>query len=173
MVLNKDAEAVRGDGGITTHAQPSGRETPVTGGDTAMSGRRGRQSLLAGHWARSAAVTVPVDQKDEVALAKPDGNRTAEQARSPLLHWMDHGPNVEILDYSASEESLFLVWDDSVPDTTAPEVSVVPDFVNPDIVHIFIDGFAIAEVNGDPDLSARDVAVLPLSAALLIGLTPA
>jgi hypothetical protein len=173
MFLNGDADAVRDDDGIAPLSVSEGGEALFAGGEDAISDECNRQSPLTARFDGSAGVTAPLDPKDEVALAGPIRNLVTKQEQSPLHHWMEHGPNVEILDYSASEDSLFLVWDDSVPDTTAPEVSVVPDFVNPDIVHIFIEGFAIAEVNGDPDLSARDVAVLPLSAALLIGLTPA
>ncbi|MEM9575423.1 MAG: hypothetical protein AAF999_00275 [Pseudomonadota bacterium] len=90
-----------------------------------------------------------------------------------LGDWVLQGPPAEHIDYESGTESLMLVWDDLAEGADEPEVRVEHDPDNEEVMHIVMNDYSIAEVHGDPDLSAEDVTVIPLSSALIVGLEPA
>lgn len=88
-----------------------------------------------------------------------------------LGDWIIGEANAQIIDYSAEEDSLLLVWDDAVENAVAPTVEVATDPDDAGRCLVMMDGTVIASVNGG-DLSANDVSLLPLSAAQTLGLAP-
>lgn len=90
-----------------------------------------------------------------------------------LSDWIMEGQTAEVLDYDAREDSLLLVWDDMSDAAAEPEVDVAHDPYDEEVMHVVMNGKSVAEIYGDPNLSVADVALIPLSAALLIGLEPA
>jgi hypothetical protein len=97
----------------------------------------------------------------------------AEAGETPLWEWIMQGAPAEVLDYTAEKESLVLVWDDLEDGASEPEVRVEQDPFDPEVMHVVMNDYSVAEVYGDPNLSASDLTVIPLSSALIVGLEPA
>jgi hypothetical protein len=91
---------------------------------------------------------------------------------SKIEEWIKKGKGPEHLNYDYASENLLLIWDDTQPNSKQPEINVISDFIDPDIVHVFMNGISMAEVKGDPYLSPDDITLIPLSAAQIVGLTP-
>ncbi len=85
-----------------------------------------------------------------------------------LGDWLSSGEAAEILDYSADDDSIVLVWDDS-GEQGEPQItlSADPDDINQTLV--MLDGAVVATVNGT-DLLPGDIALIPLSTATQFGL---
>lgn len=101
-----------------------------------------------------------------------NGRFDTDADTNAIRDWVKKGQGPQYLNYAAQDESLLLVWDDSKNTDLPPEITVVADFIDPDIVHVFMNGIPMAEVNGDPNLTIDDIALIPLSAAQVVGLTP-
>ncbi len=110
------------------------------------------------------------DFGDEVSLPKFDELQMEPVA---LGDWVLQGPPAEMIEYEAEKESLMLVWDDLADGADEPEVRVEHDPDDAEVMHVVMNDYSIAEVHGDPNLSAQDVTVIPLSSALIVGLEPA
>lgn len=89
-----------------------------------------------------------------------------------LTLWLREERGPDVMDYHHAQDCLLLVWDDTQGAVSPPRISIVADFIDSDIVHVLLDGVAKAEIKGDPYLSAEDVTLMPLSAAMVIGLAP-
>jgi len=111
--------------------------------------------------------------KKEAVAPLADNNSRADAAGPVSLEtWIGEARAGEVFDYTASKDQLMLVWDDTMGEAKDPDVEVVDDPIDPNIKRITMNGKLMAEVYGDPNLNASDVAVIPLSAALIIGLEP-
>lgn len=86
--------------------------------------------------------------------------------------WVSQGEPSEVISYRAETESLMLVWDDMATSAKEPDVDVAPDPDDEDVMHVLMNDRSVAEVYGDPDLTAADVTLIPLSSALIVGLEP-
>lgn len=82
-----------------------------------------------------------------------------------------HGP--EVIDYEADKESILVVWDDTSLEAREPSLSVSPDPDDPEVMQVNMNGKPLADVYGDPELSVADLVLMPLSSALMVGLSPA
>lgn len=82
-----------------------------------------------------------------------------------------HGP--EVIDYEADKESILVVWDDTSLEAQEPSLSVSPDPDDPEVMQVNMNGKPLADVYGDPELSVADLVLMPLSSALMVGLSPA
>jgi hypothetical protein len=82
-----------------------------------------------------------------------------------------HGP--EVIDYEAEKESILVVWDDTSLEAQEPSLSVSPDPDDPEVMQVNMNGKPLADVYGDPELSVADLVLMPLSSALMVGLSPA
>ena len=121
--------------------------------------------------------------KDDLSAHSRDANMRLSEARGEVAarstddpialgDWIKEAQGVETMTYEPKTDCLLLVWDDGSLGAVEPDVSVVADFIDPDIVHVFMNGIPVAEVNGDPDLTVADVTLVPLSVAGLVGLSP-
>lgn len=82
-----------------------------------------------------------------------------------------HGP--EVIDYEAEKENILVVWDDTSLEAQEPSLSVSPDPDDPEVMQVNMNGKPLADVYGDPQLSVADLVLMPLSSALMVGLSPA
>jgi hypothetical protein len=82
-----------------------------------------------------------------------------------------HGP--EVIDYEAEKESILVVWDDTSLEAQEPSLSVSPDPDDPEVMQVNMNGKPLADIYGDPELSVADLVLMPLSSALMVGLSPA
>ena len=97
--------------------------------------------------------------------------RTVEEM--PLAgDWITQAETPEIIDYTARDEQLVLVWDDMTEGAAEPEVAVSADPDDPDVVHVEMNGAPLAEIHGEPGLTLADIALVALSSALIAGLKP-
>lgn len=97
-----------------------------------------------------------------------------QQPVPPALgEWILEGPPAEVVEYEADKDSLMLVWDDLADGAYEPEVRVEQDPDDSDVMHVVMNDYSVAEVHGEPTLSAADVTIIPLSSALIVGLEPA
>lgn len=105
--------------------------------------------------------------------AEQDTSEALYQGPVALGDWINEGAPSEEINYHPDTERLMLVWDDLVDGATEPDVRVEHDLFDPDAMHVVMNDYSIAEIHGDPDLSAADLTVIPLSSALIVGLEPA
>lgn len=101
-----------------------------------------------------------------------DESETPDSA-PPLGDWITQGKTGEIVEYQAEKEQLMLVWDDIAAPLSEPTVDVADDPHDDEVKHILMNGQSVAEIYGAPDLHTGDVAIIPLSSALIAGLEPA
>jgi hypothetical protein len=87
--------------------------------------------------------------------------------------WITQAKGSEIIDYLAERESIVVVWDDTDLEAREPTISVSPDPDDPEVMQVNMNGKVLADVYGDCDLSVSDLTMIPLSSALIVGLTPA
>lgn len=87
--------------------------------------------------------------------------------------WINQAKGAEVIDYEASRESLLVVWDDTDLDAHEPSLSVSPDPDDPEVMQVNMNGKVVADVYGDSNLSVADLTLIPLSSALIVGLSPA
>lgn len=98
----------------------------------------------------------------------------ADCAADPsLAEWVCQGTTAEAVDYQSESESLVLVWDDSRADAAEPDLSVTPDPDDPEVMQVRMGDDIVADVYGDSDLAVSDIIMIPLSAAEMVGLSPA
>lgn len=90
-----------------------------------------------------------------------------------LGDWIDEGAAAEVVVYDKSRDSLMVVWDDLKGAPEEPIVRVASDPFDAEVKQIVMNDRIIAEVYGDPGLSVRDVTMISLSSALIVGLRPA
>lgn len=107
-----------------------------------------------------------------LAYGEPEVDNVANSSSAQLQKWISQGSPGEVVDYTASQDQLMLVWDDLSGSSADPVVEVSDDPFDPEIKHITMNGRHMAEVYGDPELTAADVAVIPLSSALIAGFEP-
>jgi len=74
------------------------------------------------------------------------------------------------MDYTAEDDSILLVCDDSIETSTEPQITVSADPDTPDQTLVLLNRIVVASVNGG-DLLPSDIALVPLSSATLLGLT--
>jgi hypothetical protein len=111
--------------------------------------------------------------EESVADTGPDLEDTHSGLSQVLLgDWIANGPEDEVFDYEAATESLVLIWDDIDAGADEPDVRVEQDPFDDEVMHILMNGKSVAEVYGDPNLTAADVTMIPLSSALIVGLEP-
>jgi Ca2+-binding RTX toxin-like protein len=84
--------------------------------------------------------------------------------------WITDGNATVIEDFEAESDSLLVVWYDATPDDEEPEVTIEsdPDHANQNLIRM--NGVIVASVKSADGLTAADVSVVPLSAALAAGL---
>lgn len=90
----------------------------------------------------------------------------------PLETWIDEGVPGEAIDYDPDQDSLVIVWDDITEDTNEPQINVVSDEHDPEVMHVLMNGQSVAEIYGDANFSVSDLTIIPLSSALIAGLAP-
>lgn len=95
-----------------------------------------------------------------------------EYANFMVGDWISNATGPEVLDYEAARESIVVVWDDTDLDAVEPTLSVSPDPDDPEVMQVNADGKVLADIYGDCDLSVCDLTLIPLSSALIVGLTP-
>ena len=131
----------------------SGLERNATGGDDDvgdfLNGGGGDDSILVG----AGDFVTAGDGADEIVLGD----------------WLANGEAAQIMDYTASDDSLVLVWDDSLADTAEPQITLVTDPEAQDQTLVYLDDAIVASVNGT-DLMPGDIALIPLSTATQFGL---
>ena len=86
-----------------------------------------------------------------------------------LGDWLVSGDAAEIMDYTPADDSLVLVWDDSAATSNEPQISITADPDTLDQSLIWMNGEVVATVNGT-DILPGDIALIPLSTALHLGL---
>lgn len=121
-------------------------------------------SPVAGEISGFESETAPLDAVEDVA--------TTEELVL-VGDWIASGPGSEVFDYEANSESLLLVWDDMATAAEEPQVDVSADPYDDEVMHVMMNNKSVAEVYGDPELTAADVTLIPLSSALIVGLEPA
>ena len=91
-----------------------------------------------------------------------------------LGDWLGAGEAAEILDYSAEDDSLVLVWDDGSANSEEPSITLSLDTDEYDAAQtiFMLDGAVVAMVNGTA-LTVADIALIPLSTATQVGLASA
>lgn len=114
-----------------------------------LNGGGGDDSILAG----AGDIVTAGDGFDEIVLGD----------------WLTQGEAAQIMDYTASDDSLLLVWDDTEPDSEEPHITLSADPDVADQTLVFLDGSVVATVNGT-DLVPGDIALIPLSTATQVGL---
>jgi Ca2+-binding RTX toxin-like protein len=117
-----------------------------------LNGGGGDDSILAG----SGDIVTAGEGADDIVLGD----------------WLATGETAQIMDYTAAEDSLVLIWDDSEDGSVAPSMTLGAD---PNIANqtlVFLDGTPVAVVNGS-DLLPGDIALIPLSTAAYVGLASA
>ena len=87
--------------------------------------------------------------------------------------WITQAKGSEIIDYQAERESIVVVWDDTDLEAIEPTINVSPDPDDPEVMQVNMNGKVLADVYGDCELSVADLTLIPLSSALIVGLTPA
>jgi hypothetical protein len=87
-----------------------------------------------------------------------------------LGDWLVSGDAAQIVDYTADDDSIVLIWDDSVANSDEPEINVKNDPETDNQSLVLVNGAIVATVNGN-DLVTSDVALIPLSTATQVGLT--
>lgn len=87
--------------------------------------------------------------------------------------WINQATAPEVIDYEAESESILVVWDDTNLDAREPSLSVSPDPDDPEVMQVNMNGKVVADVYGDSNLSVADLTLMPLSSALIVGLSPA
>ncbi|MGB5865848.1 MAG: calcium-binding protein [Sulfitobacter sp.] len=83
--------------------------------------------------------------------------------------WLGTGEAAEITDFSAEEDNIVLVWDDSEDDAVEPQITLAPLAEGSGQTLVMMNGLHIATVNGS-DLMPADIALIPLSTATQAGL---
>ncbi|WP_227269970.1 hypothetical protein [Roseobacter weihaiensis] len=162
-------------------SENAGADALTDGGDSASGlSENGLERGLINPLDRAFFEGYPTDTpSQDIAAADPASDDETPFAsdesyeRILLSDWIMEGQTAEVLDYDAREDSLLLVWDDMSNATAEPEVDVAHDPYDEEVMHVVMNGKSVAEIYGDPNLSVADVALIPLSAALLIGLEPA
>ncbi len=91
-----------------------------------------------------------------------------------LGDWLGAGEAAEILDYSAEDDNLVLVWDDGSAGNEEPVItlSLDTDEYDEEQTLVLLDGAVVATVNGT-SLTVADIALIPLSTATQVGLVSA
>ncbi|WP_300032624.1 hypothetical protein [uncultured Roseobacter sp.] len=90
-----------------------------------------------------------------------------------LADWVAKGTPAEPLDYDRRADSLVLIWDDTDAAAHEPQVRVIRDPDDPAVMRVLMNGQNVADVYGDTALTAADLTVIPLSSAMIAGLTAA
>ena len=108
---------------------------------------------------------------DSILVGSGDVVTGGEGADEIVLgDWLTSGEAAQIMDYTAEDDSILLVWDDSIETSTEPQITVSADPDTPDQTLVLLDGIVVASANGG-DLLPSDIALVPLSSATLLGLT--
>jgi Ca2+-binding RTX toxin-like protein len=128
-----------GDGNDLLDGRVAGDRDPDSDGRDFLNGGVGDDTIIAGHddWA--------------------EGGEGSDVFQLPDWLGEDDGPAV-IADYNPEEDRLVMLYDPAThPD---PEVTVEPDPVLADAMHILIGGTVVAHVLGAPGLTAADVELM-------------
>ncbi len=83
--------------------------------------------------------------------------------------WVEGGLSVKIMDFDIEDDSIVLIWNDTDAGEE-PEIVLRADPDNANIMHVLMDGIAVADVNGGAGLTLGDIALIPLSAAQTSGI---
>jgi Ca2+-binding RTX toxin-like protein len=126
------------------------RDAQGNDGDTGdfLNGGGGDDTILAG----SGDVVTAGDGADQIVLGD----------------WLGSAGTAQIMDYTAGDDSIVLLWDDSATDSTEPLVTLSVDTGAANHTQVMMDGLLVATVNGT-DLVAGDIALIPLSSASSLG----
>lgn len=114
-----------------------------------------------------------VDEFEELAIAEAsegdegDDHSTADQLDSDP----EFPPDIDVMDFDVRTERLLVVWDDSLG--TAPEIDMVENIDNPNMVDILAGGEIIAQVPTETGVTVADISIAPLSTAQSLGWAPA
>lgn len=131
----------------------SGLMRDAVGGDEDdsdfLNGGGGDDSILVG----SGDIVTAGDGADEIVLGD----------------WLADGEAAQIMDYTATDDSLVLVWDDSSISGSEPQIEVSIDADTEDQSLVWMDGTVVATVNGTGILPG-DITLIPLSTAIHVGL---
>lgn len=108
---------------------------------------------------------------DTILIGSGDVVTAGEGADELVLgDWLTSGDAARIMDYSAEDDSIVLIWDDSADGGSEPQISISPDPDVADQTLVLLDGTLVAKVNG-VNLLPGDIALVPLSSATQLGLT--
>jgi len=160
-------------------------------GDDTLDGGHGEDSLFGG-WGTdlingiesdsSTDTDAPEDSRDflnggggnDTIFAGNDDIVTAGSGEDLIVvgDWIEGDRAAEVMDFDPQEDSLLLVWDDTASAAEAPDVSVAPDPENNDQMQVHVGDAIVALVNGR-SLFAADLSLIPLSSAIVSGLTDA
>lgn len=114
-----------------------------------LNGGGGDDSILAGN----GDIVTAGDGEDEIVLGD----------------WLSSGEAAQILDFTAADDSIVLVWDDSEEGSSEPLITVSVDPDAEDQTLVLMDGAVVATVNGS-DILPADIALIPFSTATHVGL---
>lgn len=109
---------------------------------------------------------------DDLIISGQDDIVTAGDGADQIVlgDWITQGHAAHIMDYTATDDSLLFVWDDSIADSTEPDVSVLPDPDASGDYQVLMGDILVARVTGDAALDASDISLIPLSLAYSTGL---
>jgi Ca2+-binding RTX toxin-like protein len=114
-----------------------------------LNGGGGDDSILVGN----GDIVTAGDGEDEIVLGD----------------WLASGEAAQILDFTAADDSLVLVWDDSEEGSSEPLITISADPDADDQTLVLMDGAVVATVNGS-DILPADIALIPFSTATHVGL---
>jgi len=103
------------------------------------------------------------DDDDTILIGKDDIATGSAGADSFVLgDWITQEHQAEITDFSAAEDALMVIYDDSTdPD---PELAIEPDEEDADVQHLVLNGERIAMLTGAAGLTLNDITLIPESA---------
>ena len=108
---------------------------------------------------------------DDTLIAGAFDSVTAGSGADHILlgDWIDpdDGP-ARVLDFNPDEDMLVVVYDDAQP--TLPRLSLGRDADLPEMTQVLLENRVIAEVRHPGDLTAEDIALLPMSLAKTSGM---
>ncbi|MFC6636428.1 hypothetical protein [Sulfitobacter sediminilitoris] len=87
-----------------------------------------------------------------------------------LGDWIENGASAAISDFEPEDDSLLFVWDDSDTEAEVPEIAVRPDPDHAGQLQVWMGDQVLAQVSGQSELSTADIALIPLSSAVTLGL---
>ncbi|MEM7520703.1 MAG: hypothetical protein AAF307_06655 [Pseudomonadota bacterium] len=104
-------------------------------------------------------------------IASPvQGARPLTLAQRRAAMWLGGQAPACIDDFEPKDETILLIWDDTQPDSTAPNAALTAHPSKPGRLQVRIGATVMADVSGPRALSHMRLTLLPLSQARSIGI---